>query len=301
MKLYAPQYYKDFVCIADKCRHSCCVGWEIDVDEDTLATYDSLEAPYANDIRHSIDPEGTPHFKLLPNDRCPHLDDRGLCRIITELGDGYLCHICREHPRFYHETAQGLEVGLGMACEEACRLILCSDTYQSMVEIGEIDGEATPTDFDPLPHRKQIYDILSDAALPYSARLQRIAKGYDIALDHRSDAQWRALLASLEYLNDDHRPLLALYSSAAEAPKEAEKSLERALAYFVFRHCSDAQDASELRAALGLALFCERLLTSMIGQNTEKIAELARILSEELEYSEENTEAIKRVFAPPGA
>ena len=25
MKLFAPKYYKNFVCIADRCRHSCCI------------------------------------------------------------------------------------------------------------------------------------------------------------------------------------------------------------------------------------------------------------------------------------
>ena len=35
MKLIAPDYYNKFSCIADKCRHSCCVGWEIDIDENT--------------------------------------------------------------------------------------------------------------------------------------------------------------------------------------------------------------------------------------------------------------------------
>ena len=35
MKLYAPECYKNFVCIADKYSHSCCVGGEIDIDEET--------------------------------------------------------------------------------------------------------------------------------------------------------------------------------------------------------------------------------------------------------------------------
>ena len=36
MKLFAPEYYKQFKCIADKCTHSCCIGWEIDIDEEAL-------------------------------------------------------------------------------------------------------------------------------------------------------------------------------------------------------------------------------------------------------------------------
>ena len=35
MKLFAPKYYTEFSCIADRCRHSCCIGWEIDIDADT--------------------------------------------------------------------------------------------------------------------------------------------------------------------------------------------------------------------------------------------------------------------------
>ena len=43
MKLYAPAYYKEFACIADRCKHSCCIGWEIDVDDDARELYDTLD------------------------------------------------------------------------------------------------------------------------------------------------------------------------------------------------------------------------------------------------------------------
>ena len=42
-KLYAPSYYKNFTCIADKCKHSCCVGWEIAIDKTTLNKYEALD------------------------------------------------------------------------------------------------------------------------------------------------------------------------------------------------------------------------------------------------------------------
>ena len=35
MKIFAPDYYRDFKCSAGNCKHSCCIGWEIDIDEDT--------------------------------------------------------------------------------------------------------------------------------------------------------------------------------------------------------------------------------------------------------------------------
>ena len=295
MKLYAPLYYQKFTCIADKCRHSCCVGWEIDIDSDTLCKYAALTAPYGEAIQDSVDMEGSPHFKLLPDDRCPHLDDKGLCRIITALGEGYLCDICREHPRFYNDTPHGREVGLGLSCEEACRIILSAQNYQDFAEIGEAEG-APLVGFDPIPHRKRIYGILSDTALPHPKRLCTIADAYGLSLSRHTDKAWQALLASLEYLDDTHRPLFAAYTSDAQTPKEAEKPLERALAYFIYRHCTEVQCEAELRAALGFALFCERLLAAMIKKGLGTATDLARILSEELEYSEENTAAIKDMF-----
>lgn len=31
MNLYVPDYYPAFRCIAERCRHTCCAGWEIDI------------------------------------------------------------------------------------------------------------------------------------------------------------------------------------------------------------------------------------------------------------------------------
>ena len=289
MKLRAPKYYLDFACIADRCKHSCCIGWEIDVDADTMAKYSALRGGYGEEIKKSIcgDP---PHFALREGDRCPHLDERGLCRIICEFGDGYLCDICREHPRFYNSTARGREAGLGISCEEACRIVLSSDNYTEMIEIGE-DGEENDISFDSVAERERIFGILSDRSVSYGERLKNIAKKYDLTL---SCIEWRDIINDLEYLDESHRELFSGYSSKTETPDELEPELERALAYFIYRHASAAENEDEFRAALGFSLFCERLLASIASKET--ILDCARILSEEIEYSEDNTDAIKTEF-----
>lgn len=121
MLIRVPEYFTGFTCIADKCTDSCCVGWEIDIDEDTSAKYRLLNAPIGAEIR-----EKTSHgyFPLQKNGRCAFLDDVGLCRIISSVGKEYLCDICREHPRYYGVGAFGIEGGLGLGCEEAARIIL---------------------------------------------------------------------------------------------------------------------------------------------------------------------------------
>lgn len=295
MKLYAPSYYPDFTCIADRCRHTCCVGWEIDVDRDTMQKYQALSDGYGAEIQKSIDVAETPHFRLDADERCPHLDERGLCKIILHLGEEHLCEICREHPRFYHDTPHGREVGIGMACEEAARLILSSDAYTTFAPIDEIDGDAEPLDFDAVAHRASIYAILSDRTLPYTERLRQISDAWDVTPSAYDDGEWHALLDRLEYLDDAHKTLFSAYSSATEQTENAP-ILERALAYFIFRHCSGACDAEDFRAALGCSLFCERLLASTVrGSDTDAIT-LGCIVSEELEYSEDNTDEIKWMF-----
>ena len=292
MKLYAPKYYKKFRCIADKCEHSCCIGWEIDIDGNTIEKYKTLSSGYASAILDSVSMEGTPHFKLCDGDRCPHLDERGLCRIIVNEGEEYLCDICREHPRFYNFSTVA-EVGIGMSCIEAARVILSSDDYSISEEIGEIDAEAEYIDFDSRAKRAEIYGILQSDTCDYSTKLMTIAQSY--CLKPRDDQCLLKVLDSLEYLDTDHKKLFSLYSSSPR-PDGADKYLERFLAYLIYRHCTESADLEDLRVRLDFCLFCEELLASLICENKadslERIAALASIISEEIEYSEDNTFAL---------
>lgn len=298
MKLYAPKYYKDFKCIADKCTHSCCIGWEIDIDEDTLFKYRSLKDGYGKPINESISCEDTPHFNLLPDERCPHLDEKGLCKIIINAGEEYLCHICREHPRFYNYIGDRAEAGVGMSCEEACRIILTSDEYGTFFTLEDGAEEYIP---ETVALREEIYSLLSDISLPYTERLNRIYAQHGVSPSCISDFAWRKTLSSLEYMDISRKELFCFYSSELFDATEYEKYLQRALAYFIYRHCTEACTADEYRISLGFCLFCERLLASVLrAVNTKNIPDifaLARIISEEIEYSEDNTESIKNVYS----
>ena len=295
MKLFAPKYYVKFKCIADRCTHSCCTGWEIDIDAKSLEKYQKLSAVYGENIRQSISDDDVPHFVLAAEDRCPHLDENGLCRIITELGEECLCDICREHPRFYNTTALGKEVGLGMSCEEACRIILSSDDFDQMTELGALRGRAPKIVFDVTPHRDFIYKTLKNEQLPLSEKLKRIENKYTLDLAQNEEGL-KIVLEDLEYLSIADKELFLCYSSNPQVAKENEKPLCRALAYFVYRHTSSAKSLSEFRAALGLSLFLEGLIASVLARTERSIFDIARTVSEEIEYSEDNTCLIKQEF-----
>lgn len=53
MTVTVPSYYKDFKCIANKCRHSCCIGWEIDIDDETFDFYKSVKGDFGKNLIHT--------------------------------------------------------------------------------------------------------------------------------------------------------------------------------------------------------------------------------------------------------
>ena len=292
MELYAPKYYKDFKCIADKCKNSCCIGWEIDIDKETLNKYKNLKSPYGASIIKTISKGKVPHFKLLKGERCPHLDENGLCKIIINEGENYLSDICREHPRFYNYTSV-CEVGIGMSCEEAARVILSSPDYSCFEKIGEVDADFDGVEFDGRKERDKTYKILGDTTQNYNDRLEKIYKEYQI--DKGNDEKYHKIIASFEYLDPGHKELFLGYSRL-HRPKGLDEYLERFLAYFIYRHTTEAYDYEDYLARLSFALFCERLFASLIyingAKSLDELIYIATIISSEIEYSEDNTEAL---------
>ena len=105
--LRVPEYYEKFSCIASRCKDSCCAGWEIDIDEDSYAYYNSVEGKFGKRLKESMyeaDPDdddgGGYRFKLKGKKRCAMLNDHNLCDLYTALGEEALCEVCTEYPRF---------------------------------------------------------------------------------------------------------------------------------------------------------------------------------------------------------
>ena len=296
MRLFAPAYYQKFKCIADRCTHSCCVGWEIDIDEETYQRYQQLDHPEGARIRAGIavGVDG-PCFALDEKERCPNLDARGLCRIISNLGESYLCEICREHPRFYNVLEDRTECGVGAACEAAAALILSEDGTELVQLEGEPCHEKRNTcgDFDAISQRNALFSLLSDRSLPLARRIKAIRE--ELQLAPITDAARRASLASLEYLNEEHR---ALFVNAALAADDASLDLphERFLTYLIYRHASAAEDLLSFRAAVGMALLLSELFVALCQKGIAPIT-AAVTVSEEIEYSTENTAALQAAIS----
>ncbi len=123
-----PDFYDRFRCRAAACRHSCCKGWEIDIDENTLELYRSLSGTWREKTDAAVvcDEYGA-HFRLTEEERCPFLQQDGLCELIRALGEDALCDICALHPRFYELAGPYELAGLGLSCEAVCDLLLSEE------------------------------------------------------------------------------------------------------------------------------------------------------------------------------
>ena len=141
---------------------------------------------------------------------------------------------------------------------------------------------------------KKLYKILQNKELNYTERLDKIYKKYEI--DMGNDEWWKKKIDHLEYLDTKDKELFKNYSSKIRPGKETEKYLERFLAYFIYRHCTEAYDIYDCCARLSFCLFCERLFSSLICKQNAKdlndLVNLAIIISSEIEYSDENTQSL---------
>ncbi len=356
MKLFAPKYFSEFKCIADRCKHSCCVGWEINIDENTYGKYSSLLCGYGEKIRNSIvynEATGTHIFALQSDGRCPHLNECGLCNIIIECGEECLSDICREHPRFYNLVSKGCEVGLGMVCEAAADIILGSDDFDNICEVGRrqtdgtecAEGEADETSreckskykeegarngatedvkeyikenakedilksdayegrvslsgeiededrFDALSMRRRVYRILREQGIGYASLKERLQEELSPVGICLSSEKIRRLLASFEYLNEEHRELFSCYDSTAVPALGTDKYFLRAFAYFVYRYASVSESPLEFNAAVSMSVVLTNLIISITKMKTNidknAIIKASRLVSEEIEYSENN-------------
>ena len=148
MEYRIPHYFNDFRCVAAECEDTCCAGWAIMIDEDTLEKYKNFKGPFGNRLKNSIDwKEGS---FLQYNKRCAFLNDDNLCDLHMEAGEHMLCDTCRDYPR-HKEEYEGLREGsLSLSCIEAAKIILgCTEPVQFIAFEDEEEDEEFE-DFDYL-------------------------------------------------------------------------------------------------------------------------------------------------------
>ena len=301
MKTIVPDYYSQFHCIAGDCRHSCCIGWEIDIDEDTLKTYKTIEGEMGERLRANIDFDcDCPHFITGPDGRCPFLNGENLCDLILTLGEEALCGICDMHPRFRNDFSDCTELGLGLCCEEAARLILTRAEPMQLTVL-EDDGREEDVDESDLylySVRNNAIAILQDREFSYAERAEHLAMAFDIDLPERSHAKWAELFLDLERLDESWTALLR--SLQADFTPNAfplwDTAWEQLAVYFLYRHLPAALWDGDVESKIAFALLSVQMLQWLCSAKPDvcfdDLLEFARMYASEIEYSDENLERL---------
>lgn len=311
MILRKPDFYDQFKCIASRCSDTCCVGWEIDIDEATQEVYRKVAGAFGERLRANIE-DG--HFKLLPHDRCPFLNKDNLCEVYQNLGEDALCDICTEHPRFVEVYGDIMERGLGLCCEEAARLLLEGEGPLTFTceECDEPEDELDDDDLDirdqVLGEREWMFDTLADQGLPFAERLYKIFgfTGENPFVPFESANAMFELLTKLESYGPDWDAALERIKARIDSSEPivdqgffTENESVRLLAYLIYRHYAKCLFEGREQGKRQFALFfwnLARFFTKeLAGANsavtysprTNTKINAVKILSKQLEYCQE--------------
>lgn len=301
MKTFVPNYYKNFKCIADKCKHNCCIGWEIDIDEDTLSLYDNIKGHFKKQLDEGISHGNkNAYFKLDGKGRCVFLNKNNLCDIILNCGEKSLCQICTDHPRFRNYFSDRIETGLGLCCEEAGRIILSQNNTFSLEEITDDGFEDIITDeeIDFFNFREEIFNRIqtddSKSVLEFCTN----------DFPDKSTDEWADFFLSLERL-DEHWTILLNDMKSTDIenvtiPEQFHNCFKNLLTYFTYRHINELSTEKDL---IFIYLSCEMIknlckmhIKKYEKLNFEDLVEYSRMYSSEIEYSDENIEKILEIL-----
>ena len=312
MILRKPDFYDQFQCIASRCTDTCCVGWEIDIDEYSLEVYRKVAGAFGERLRANIE-DG--HFKLLTHDRCPFLDKDNLCEIYQHLGEDALCDICTEHPRFVEVFGDIMERGLGLCCEEAARLLLTGEGPLQFVceECDEPEDELDDDDREVrdqvLGQREWMFETLANDEIPFTEKLYKVFgyKGENPFTPFENANAMIELLTKLESYGPDWdaafsrikaRVIAADASPLSDQGFFTETESVRLLAYLIYRHYAKCLFDGREQGKLQFALFfwnLARFFTMELAGNASSDIKInaVKILSKQLEYCEEIMEIIE--------
>ncbi len=259
-----PQYYPRFRCRAAACRHTCCRGWEIDIDEETREIYRAVGGALGEKLRRSIvDGDETASFRLTADERCPFLLDSGLCQLILELGEENLCQICTDHPRFRSFFSDRTEIGVGLCCEAAAALVLTQAEPMRLCTQGAEALEPEEEAF--LAARETLFAIAQERARPLDERMDELLAQTGATLPERSGAEWFEVYIKLERLEPEWDICLAALQNAPAlaVPPVLVLPAEQLLCYFLYRHLAGALDDGCFAARTAFAVLSTRIVATL--------------------------------------
>lgn len=205
MRYLKPHFYDTFACTAGDCPDTCCAGWQIMIDEDSLERYGNEPGEFGKILRNSIDWEEECFYQN--NRRCAFLNDENLCDLYKALGPDALCDTCRMYPRHTEEYEGLRELSLSLSCPEAAKIILsCKEPVQFLEEETEEEDDFEEFDFMMFSQledtRDILFSILQDRSLPLTLRMsvsEQLTESYQTCIEEGRQFDVDDLLRDCEH------------------------------------------------------------------------------------------------------
>lgn len=303
MKIVKPIFYKNFKCIAGDCPDSCCQGWEVDADSDSLEYYktldNSLEIKKRIDSVLSKDEFDNTIFTLAPKKRCPFLNDENLCDMHIAIGGEYTPYTCRTFPRFIYDFGATREIGISFSCPVASDMMYNTESFDFEAEVNsdlptlnDIDAEKY---FLLYKGRAEAYKIAKDKnksirerlndLLDLGVLLQEKLFPYDEGGD---DIAFFDVFKNPELINPEWKEKVENFSLKQVSDTQSNENI---LMYFLYKYLMQAVYDDDALSKIKMAVLGV-LINTYFGEDSWTV----HLWSKETEHSQYNMDRYKKLL-----
>lgn len=191
--------YDKFKCIADKCKFTCCSGWDINVDSNTYDKWKNKEnGTYLLDNIKFKKSNGENSYLIKKEIKadCPFLSDKGLCNIVINEGEDYLSSTCKRFPRIESTFDDTKELTLSCSCPEVVNII--SDIKEKIV-MDSKDESSYVDNLGALKIRETLINIIQKEDINLGKKL---IVSYDMLLNVLDREDLTTYEALIDFLNN---------------------------------------------------------------------------------------------------
>lgn len=314
-----PTYYKNFKCIADKCTDTCCVGWQVVIDDTTAEFYRSLKSEFGDKLRAKmvVDEDGDTVF-VNEKGRCPFLNSCNLCEIYINTGEENLSHTCTMFPRFYETYGGTREMGLSLSCSVANDLILSDKDFafedefnEEMPEFNDIDADLymclkaerekllnfAKTDLSMPEKLKAIYNYAQNLNELLVKENYKKIKELNFSKSDKDLEIDNSIFENLEYLTIQGENLIKDEKNYCNNYSEKYINL---LIYFIYRYFLKSVYNSKTFESLLFAVFSLKVISALENSTGKSLSEVSGIYSKEIEHSAYNLNVILEFLSNKG-
>lgn len=303
MKIVKPTFYKTFKCIAGDCPDSCCQGWEVDADSDSLEYYktldNSLEIKKRIDSVLSKDEFDNTIFTLAPKKRCPFLNDENLCDMHIAIGGEHTPYTCRTFPRFIYDFGATREIGISFSCPVASDMMYNTESFDFETDINsdlptlnDIDAEKY---FLLYKGRTEAYKIAKDKnksirerlndLLDLGVLLQEKLFPYDEGGD---DIDFFDVFKNPELINPKWKEKVENFSLKQVSDTQSNENI---LMYFLYKYLMQAVYDDDALSKIKMAVLGV-LINTYFGEDSWTV----HLWSKETEHSQYNMDRYKKLL-----